>query len=427
MTISSKLFATKMLDQFKVIEDRLQNLQVQISTGSRIPQSSDQPLDAVKLSARKEIEARIDQYQTNVAKATDRLTLADTALVTTNNLVARMSELFVTMNTDTINDTERDAAIIEVEQMKVAILGLANATDSSGDALFGGFSTEENPFLQLNDGSVVYRGDGGEHTLGVSENIKLPTSINGANAFMEIQDGTEIKTIFEIIDSFSNALATKTSFDQTHSTSDVSSGLKLKFYANREPQNWSFKLTGPLGVATVSASINSDAVSELATAITKSGVGVTATASSTGILSLVETTAGSGGEIAISDISIEGYLTAQRNPKNYVEVLASDGSTVLSKLSDKVQSLAAQGNGLKSLTNSIGLSRTKAGARLNNAESQQEVLVQRDISIKSEIGKLRDADIEALITELKSILVTRDAARQTYTTVSNKTLFDFLR
>ena len=63
MTISSKLFATQMLDQFKVIEDRLQNLQMQISTGSRIPQASEQPLDAVKLSARKEIETRIDQYQ----------------------------------------------------------------------------------------------------------------------------------------------------------------------------------------------------------------------------------------------------------------------------------------------------------------------------------------------------------------------------
>ena len=97
------------------------------------------------------------------------------------------------------------------------------------------------------------------------------------------------------------------------------------------------------------------------------------------------------------------------------------------KISDTIQGLGAQGSGLNSLVSSIGLSRTTAGARLNNAETQDQVLLQRNISIKSEIGKLRDADIETLITELQSILVTRDAARQTYSTVNNQTLFDFLR
>ena len=126
-------------------------------------------------------------------------------------------------------------------------------------------------------------------------------------------------------------------------------------------------------------------------------------------------------------ISIEGYLVAQSDPKNYIDVLASDGTTVVAKLSDNIQGLGAHGRGLESLVSSIGLSRTTAGARLNNAESQQDVLVQRSISIKTEIGKLRDADIETLITELQSILVTRDAARQTYSTVNNQTLFDFLR
>jgi flagellar hook-associated protein 3 FlgL len=427
MTISSKLFATQMLDQFKVIEERLQNLQVQISTGSRIPQASDQPLDAVKLSARKEIETRIGQYQGNIGKATDRLTLVDTTLETAGNLATRLSELFVAMNTDTITDAERSAAVIEVDQMKETILGLSNATDSSGDALFGGFSTEINPFVKRTDGTVFYRGDGGEHSLSASENLKLPTSINGASVFMQVEDGEEIKSIFEILNSFSNALATNNSFVQEYKTTDVRTGLFLEVNANREPQNWSFNLTGPDGVTKISASINSDSVSELVPAINNSGVGVTATVSSSGILSLAATSESATGEISLSDVSIEGYLIAQRDPKNYIDVLSSDGTTVLAKLSETIQGLGAQGDGLKSLVSSIGLSRTTAGARLNNAENQENVLEQRIISIKSEIGKLRDADIETLITELQAILVTRDAARQTYSTVNNKTLFDFLR
>ena len=126
-------------------------------------------------------------------------------------------------------------------------------------------------------------------------------------------------------------------------------------------------------------------------------------------------------------MSIEGYLIAQEDPQNYIDILDTDETTILAKLSDTIQGLGTQGTGLEALVNSIGLSRTTAGARLNNAENQAEVLVQRSISIKSEIGKLQDADIETLITELQSILVTRDAARQTYSTVNNQTLFDFLR
>jgi flagellin-like hook-associated protein FlgL len=56
MTISSKLFATQMLDQFKVIENRLQSLNTQISTGTRIAKSSDAPIDAVTLTARSELK-----------------------------------------------------------------------------------------------------------------------------------------------------------------------------------------------------------------------------------------------------------------------------------------------------------------------------------------------------------------------------------
>jgi len=85
-----------------------------------------------------------------------------------------------------------------------------------------------------------------------------------------------------------------------------------------------------------------------------------------------------------------------------------------------------QGSQLQSLITGLAVSRTKVGARLNNAEVQESVLESRMIAIKTEIGNLQDADIETLITELQTILVNRDAARQTYTTVSNKSLFDFL-
>ena len=212
MSISTRLFSLQMLDQFKFIEGRLQDIQTQIATGSRIPQSSDQPMDAVTLSARNELDQRINQYQKNVGKVSERLGLVDSTLEEAVNISIRLKELFVASNTGTVTQVERMAVREEVMQIKNTLLGLANATDSSGDALFGGFSTEGSPFREDENGTVKYHGDGGEHTLSVSENIKLPTSINGSNVFMEIDAVERKKTAFDILDGMANSMLTNECF-----------------------------------------------------------------------------------------------------------------------------------------------------------------------------------------------------------------------
>ena len=423
MTISRRLFSLQMLDQFKEIEGRLQGLQTQIGTGSRIPQSSEQPMDAVTLSARRELESNISQYQKNLRKVNDRLGLVDTTLEECVNMAIRLKELYIASNTSTSTQAERMAAREEVLRIKETLLSMANSTDSAGDALYGGFSTEESPFKEQLDGTVKYYGDGGEHRLSVSESVKLPTSLNGSNVFMEIDVQGKNKSAFELLDSLANALFTTDSFSQVH-TGGIGADVSIKFNASRAQQEWSFKLTGPSGSAVISGSINSESSAEIVTAINNSGTGITASVSTNGVVTL--TGAGADETIAISEVSIEDYDIAQMEPDHYISVYEPGTNTILQKISDQSQSLDVQGSQLQSLITGLAVSRTKVGARLNNAEVQESVLESRMIAIKTEIGNLQDADIESLITELQTILVNRDAARQTYTTVSNKSLFDFL-
>ena len=423
MTISTRLFSLQMLDQFKLIEGRLQGLQTQIATGSRIPQSSEQPMDAVTLSARRELESNITQYQKNLNKVTDRLELVDATLEESVNIAIRLKELFISANTSTSTQLERMAAREEVLRFKETIISLANTTDSSGDALFGGFSTEASPFREQLDGSVKYFGDGGEHMLSVSETIKLPTSLNGANAFMEIDVDGKNKSIFDILNGFANALFTNESLTQSHTGAEASD-VSIKFNASRAQQDWSFKLAGPLGSEVISGSINSDSPAEIVAAINAASTGVTASASSDGVITL--TGAGQGETISISEVSIGNYEIAQMEPNHYISVYTPGTDTIIGKISAQNQGLLAQGSQLDDLINGLAVSRTKVGARVKNAETQESVLQSRLLVVKTEIGTLQDADIESLITELQTILVNRDAARQTYTTVSNKSLFDFL-
>jgi flagellin-like hook-associated protein FlgL len=407
------------------------------------------------------------------------------------------------------------------------------------------------------NGQVRYRGDGGDHSLQVSESVKLPTSLNGSSLFMEVQDGASTKTSFDILDSFANALLTDSQFDQSYSASSadtaqsisydlshsnftnffnptvtkpsvssttqtgtftvtlngsttsvaidssnntlqgiankisaisnltaslvegdtglalkinstagednafsisstdtdftifntgspassntsqqltviseaadaVSGAMKLRINASREPQNWSMTITGPDGSSTINANINSNSFSALVSAINTSGAGLTATDNGDGTLSIAKTNSSSEADVSIEAISIEGYDLAQPSPKHYIEILDGSGDVAV-KLSDQNQALSQQGRAIGSLVEHFALSRTIVGARINNADAQKTVLTDRSVAIKTEISDLRDADIETLITELQTIMVTRDAARQTYSTINSQSLFDFLK
>ena len=423
MTISTRLFSLQMLDQFKLIEGRLQNLQTQIATGSRIPQSSEQPMDAVTLSARRELEGNISQFQKNLGKVTDRLSLVDATVEEAVNVATRVKELFLSSNTATVSQSERLAVRQEILRIKETMISLSNTTDSSGDALFGGFSTEAMPFREQLNGSVEYFGDGGVHKLSVSETIKLPTSLNGANVFMEIDVEGKNKSVFDILDGLANALFTEDLFTQEFSV-NADTGVDLQLNSSRDEQQWSFELTGPLGSAIISGSINSESPAEIVNAINASATGVSATASADGRVTLKGP--GNGGKIEISDLSIENYDFAQLEPNYFISAYQPGTENDLGRISDTSQALSAQGSQIDQLINGLAISRTRVGARINNADAQEAVLQSRKLVVQTEIGRLQDADIERLITELQTILVNRDAARQTYTTVSNKSLFDFL-
>lgn len=423
MTISTRLFSLQMLDQFKLIEGRLQNLQTQIATGSRIPQSSEQPMDAVTLSARRELEGNISQFQKNLGKVTDRLSLVDATVEEAVNVATRVKELFLSSNTATVSQSERLSVRQEILRIKETMISLSNTTDSSGDALFGGFSTEAMPFREQLNGSVEYFGDGGVHKLSVSETIKLPTSLNGANVFMEIDVEGKNKSVFDILDGLANALFTEDLFTQEFSV-NADTGVDLQLNSSRDEQQWSFELTGPLGSAIISGSINSESPAEIVNAINASATGVSATASADGRVTLKGP--GNGGKIEISDLSIENYDFAQLEPNYFISAYQPGTENDLGRISDTSQALSAQGSQIDQLINDLAISRTRVGARINNADAQEAVLQSRKLVVQTEIGRLQDADIERLITELQTILVNRDAARQTYTTVSNKSLFDFL-
>ena len=423
MSVSTKIFSDQMMTRFSQINEEVQLRQTKISTGRDITEASEKPIKAVKLSALEESLTQVGGFQRNVSTAQQRLSLGDTALTSANDILSQLRERSIAANTDTVSDDDIAAFRIEVSQMREALLGLANTRTSDGQALFGGYSTDIVPFVQDAAGRVQYHGDGGSQTLAASETMRLPSSVNGAEVFMQVETDDGIFSIFDIVDSFDAALATRSSMTDSLSSGGVSS-LSLSFSGDRVPRDVSFTLSGPEGAVTILArEVIGGSHERLLLEINDQSVntGVTATINSdTGRLDL---STDNGEIIRLSGLQVEGVSLASLTPQF---TMTTDGESPKTMVPEG-QMLSRQLPKIVQAGLEMSLSRTTVGARMQRAESQEEVLLARSVAIETDVNKLGAADLEKIITELQTLLLTRDATRQAYSRIVQGSLFDFLK
>ena len=333
MTISSALFSERMLARFSDMNEAIQLRQTKISTGQAINEASDAPIYAVRLSALGEVTSRVERYTTNLTVAQRRLSFGDDTLSSADNLYTRLREVQLSAASDTISASDRASIKLEIDGINEQVLALANTTDTAGQALFGGYATDLEPFLKNADGSVSYMGDAGDHTLAAGDALRLPTSINGGDVFMRVETGDGVHSVFDLMSSFSNALDASREFTTSAST-NAQGSVNLDLVADRRPQNWTLDITGPKGTATVSfvAVDGSSGAARDAINAAQAATGVTAAINAADGRSLeLSTNIATGNEtIAVTNLKIEGRELAEYPPSYYAKVKPSDaGRAVL--------------------------------------------------------------------------------------------------
>ena len=154
MKISTSLFNKQQVESFSKLNEDIQSLQNKISSGKNIIQASDDPIGAVELSGLQQVKERFNQYSRNADNAINRLTIADNALQSITNLMARAKELAIQAANDTFGAQDREALALELIEMKEEMLSTANSTDSSGAYIFGGYHTGTQPFKKNSKGFI---------------------------------------------------------------------------------------------------------------------------------------------------------------------------------------------------------------------------------------------------------------------------------
>lgn len=178
VSTSTSAFFERARRDMKDLRTQAENYQAQMSSGSRLERSSDNPVAASRLRtlARQEKLSGIDR--TNAGRANADLSLADAAMSDMADALIQAQELAMRASSSTLTDIQRASIGEELEQIFNNLLSLANARDSSGHALFGGESAGDAYALDA-AGKAVYVGTAASGDLPLGDGQSVTRSLTG--------------------------------------------------------------------------------------------------------------------------------------------------------------------------------------------------------------------------------------------------------
>ena len=167
---------------------KLQQTEMQISSGLRISKPSDDPSGAVKvLNLTAGIDV-IDQFSRNISSATLSLSFEESVINGVNTNLQQIRELVVQGNNSSNSDEAKNSIAEQIYQNLDAMLALANTRDAGGEYIFAGFRVDAPPFLE-NSGVVSYQGDRGQRLVQIGEGSQVGIRDSGENVFLRIPSG----------------------------------------------------------------------------------------------------------------------------------------------------------------------------------------------------------------------------------------------
>lgn len=204
---STSAFYERSTQNLSSLRSQAEDLQNQISSNSKITRSSDDPLAASQLRslARAELAGTIDTAATN--RATVDLNLTDTALNQFAAYVTRAQELATQAASALLPPAQRSSIASELAQIHDGLVGLANARDSAGHALFGGDSPGDAYQIDAATGAAQYIGSGSAGQLSLGDGQTVGRSLTGPE-FLSFKDPAGNSTdLMTVIKSLSDALS----------------------------------------------------------------------------------------------------------------------------------------------------------------------------------------------------------------------------
>ena len=396
MRVTQGLNQAQFLAALTQLESNLSQTHNQISTNLAFTTPSQNPVAAGSVNNYDQALAQSQQYDANAGSAQTRLSTEDSALAQVQTALQSLRDLALQANNSSISSDGRAAIASQATQIQNSLLSLANTQDGNGEYIFGGFSTNNQPFT-LTPSGASYAGDQGQRQVQIAAGQTIADGDNGNSIFNQIKTGNG-------------------TFNASAAAGNTGTGV----LGASTVQNPAAYDGGTYAINFTAA--NTYEVRDSANAIVTSGTYTAGQSISfRGVQVTLNGQPATGDSFTVAPSTNQSLFTTVQN---LVAALQSGGGTgAQAKLNN---SLASAINNIDQALAQTSNIRATVGARLNTITTQQSVSSSQQIQLKASISSLQSLDYAAAITALDLQNTTLSASMQAFTLTQGLTLFKYI-
>ncbi|MGF6791395.1 flagellar hook-associated protein FlgL [Paraburkholderia sp. 35.1] len=406
MRISTQQYFSMNVANMSNQQAQLSQIYQEISSGQSLTTPADNPLGAAQAVQLSSTASALSQYATNQNAALTSLQAEDSTLSNVITTLQSANTLGLRAGDGSLNDADRTAIAAQLIALRDQLVTSANATDSSGNALFAGFQNSTQAFTTDAAGNVNYTGDTGTRTVQVTGSNAVSTGDNGLSVFMSV-GATNAQPI-----------------------------------ASGDPANTGSGVIGAVSVKDPTNAGNADSY-QIQFSGSGSSLTYTVTDTTTGVAGTAQPyTAGSDITIAGQTVEITG--TPAANDKFTVQPANQAGTNVFANLNAMIAALQqpVSGNPAASanLQNALNTGLSQLGNTLNNVTSVQASVGGREQEVKalqtvtetnslqtqSDLADLTQTDMVSTISKYSMEQAALQASQQAFVQIQNMSLFQYI-
>lgn len=381
--------------------DTVSKLQIQVSTGKKIQQSSDDPLLASRIQSVDDYMERLDSYDINTSLAKNRLELSSNAIEKSSNLCSKASQLILQAQSGTMNDDDREAIALQLTGILHSLMAAANTKDTDGEYIFSGFQTDTQAYLETG-GTFQYQGSFDGYSIAISDQTQLLYGQSGFDVFGNIKSGNGS---FSVASDTVNNTGTGVLLPVTLSGTPTMDDYTLTMVTNSSGQ-LAYQVVGATSGQVIPALpllIPDDAPQYVAgTSITFNGLTTTLS-----------------GDPAVGDT----FTIQQSTPQSVFQTLQNainalnTPTTSLKDTADRNQILFEQASSLEEAFDHLVDQAADLGTRSNILTQQTDFNQERKLEQQIILTSLSDVDLVQAVSNLSLQLTSLEMTQQSYSKI----------
>lgn len=384
------------ISQMGMQQSALVKTQQQVSSGSRLLTPSDDPVATMRVLSMEQNQAALDQYGKNSDILASRLSMGEQAMAEIGSLLQNVRERAIQANSGAIDDAGRRSLAAEIRARAKELLDIANRRDGNGEYLFGGFSTQTQPFNRGPSG-VTYAGDQGVRSLQIGADQFVTDGFSGTELFLRIPEGN-------------GTFTTATGVHTGSASIDTGQVINPALWV---PDTYSISFT---------SATTWEVRDSLSNLVTSGNYTAGSSIAFNGVQVAIDGVPASGDSFTIAPAGTKDIFKA-------LDDLAAGLETAGTSASSRSLAGTAVAAGLTQIDQTLDNvlnTRAVVGIRLGTLDNAQATREQQSDDLTVSIGKLRDVDYAEAIARMNQQLTSLQAAQAAYSRIAQLSLFNYL-